>query len=155
MVSEGPTTAGAIQATDNSAPLNVGRLVLLAFVMLVAMFVLTLPVAQLDAFINRLLPNGGADVDLENTAKGLFTTAHFLAYIPFAFIWGARSDSMGKRKPFLLMGLVGQGVMYALMPFIPNLWLLYVARFVEGAFAIAVVSMLMTMALDMAPSTRR
>jgi MFS family permease len=123
--------------------------------MLVAMFVLTLPVAQLDDFVSRLLPNGGADTALANTAKGLFTTAHFAAYIPFAFIWGARSDSIGKRKPFLIVGLVGQGILYALMPLIPNIWLLYAARFVEGAFAIAVVSMLMTMALDMAPSTRR
>jgi DHA1 family tetracycline resistance protein-like MFS transporter len=145
----------SIPSTDDSAPLDVRRLVLLAFVMLVAMFVLTLPVAQLDDFVSRLLPNGGADASLANTAKGLFTTAHFAAYIPFAFIWGARSDSIGKRKPFLIMGLAGQGILYALMPFIPNIWLLYAARFVEGAFAIAVVSMLMTMALDMAPGTRR
>jgi MFS family permease len=148
-------TAAPTPATGEVAVLNIGRLVLLAAIMLVAMFVLTLPVAQLDDFVSRLLPNGGADSGLENTAKGLFTTAHFAAYIPFAFIWGARSDSSGKRKPFLLMGLLGQGILYALMPFVPNIWLLYAARFVEGAFAIAVVSMLMTMALDMAPSTRR
>ena len=142
-------------AAGDVARLNVGQLVLLAFVMLVAMFVLTLPVAQLDGFVGRLLPNGGADSGLTNTAKGLFTTAHFAAYIPFAFIWGARSDAAGKRKPFLLIGLVGQGVLYSLMPFAPNIWFLYAARFIEGTFAIAVVSMLMTMALDMAPSARR
>ncbi len=135
--------------------LNVGQLILLAVVMLVAMFTLTLPVAQLDGFVGRLLPEGGANLGLENTAKGLFTTFHFAAYIPFAFVWGALSDRRGKRKPFLLMGVVGQGVMYFIIPYVPNIWLLYLARFIEGSFAIAVVSMLMTMALDMAPSSRR
>lgn len=135
--------------------LDVPQLILLAGVMLVAMFTLTLPVAQLDEFVSRLLPDGGANLDLENTAKGLFTTFHFLAYIPFAFVWGALSDRQGRRKPLLLMGLVGQGVMYFLLPYAPNIWVLYAARFIEGSFAIAVVSMLMTMALDMAPRTRR
>ena len=120
-----------------------------------SMFVLILPVAQLDEFVSRFLPNGGEDLALVNTAKGLYSTMHFAAYIPFAFIWGALSDRRGSRKPFLLMGLVGQGVMYAIIPYVPNLWMLYAARFVEGIFAIAVVSMLMTMAVDMAPANRR
>jgi MFS family permease len=123
--------------------------------MLAAMFVLILPVAQLDEFVSSFLPDGGADLALENTAKGLYSTAHFAAYIHFAFIWGALSDRRGSRKPFLLMGLIGQGVMYAVIPFVPNLWTLYAARFIEGIFAIAVVSMLMTMAVDMAPANRR
>jgi DHA1 family tetracycline resistance protein-like MFS transporter len=135
--------------------LDMRQLVLLAGTMLAAMFTLILPVAQLDEFVSRLLPDGGADLALENTAKGLFSTAHFAAYIPFAFIWGALSDRRGSRKPFLLMGLLGQGVMYAIIPFVPNIWALYAARFVEGIFAIAVVSMLMTMAVDMAPANRR
>jgi MFS transporter, DHA1 family, tetracycline resistance protein len=117
------------------------------------MMVLTLPVAQLEEFVGRVMP--GEDIALESTAKGFFQTAHYLAYIPFAFIWGALSDRSGRRKPFLLIGLLGQGVMYALLPLIDNLWLLYLARFVEGTFSIAVVSMLMTMALDIAPSNRR
>jgi MFS family permease len=123
--------------------------------MFVAMMVLTLPVAQLDRFVSRLLPDGGADLALENTAKGFFQTAHFLAYIPFAFIWGALSDRSGKRKPILLIGMSGQAIMYFFIPFIDNIWLLYAARFIEGTFGIAVVSMLMTMALDIAPPARR
>jgi len=102
-----------------------------------------------------LLPGGGADIDLANTAKGLFVSAHFAAYIPFAFLWGGLSDRNGKRKPFLLMGLVGQAVMFFLMPLIGDIWLLYAARFIEGAFSIATVSMLMTIALDTAPAGRR
>ena len=74
-----PTVASA-------GKLNVRQLTLLVIGMFVAMLVLTLPVAQLDAFVSRLLPDGGQDLDLENTAKGFFTTAHFAAYIPFAFI---------------------------------------------------------------------
>jgi MFS transporter, DHA1 family, tetracycline resistance protein len=148
------------EMTPGAAPgavtkLNGRQLALLAFTMLVAMLTLTLPVAQLDQFVSRLLPGGGADLALENTAKGLFSTAHFAAYIPFAFIWGALSDRRGKRKPYLLLGLVGQGIMYAFIPLMPNIWLLYAARFIEGTFSIAVVSMLMTMAVDMAPANRR
>jgi MFS family permease len=135
--------------------LNLPQLLLLAGIMLVAMFTLTLPVAQLDVFVSRLLPDGGANLDLEKTAKGLFSTFHFLAYIPFAFLWGALSDRQGRRKPFLLMGLLGQAAMYFVMPNVPNIWLLYLARFIEGAFSIAVVTILMTMALDMAPRARR
>lgn len=135
--------------------INMKQLGLLAGAMFVAMLTLTLPVAQLEEFIDRLLPNGGEDVALTTTAKGFFQTAHFLAYIPFAFIWGALSDRSGKRKPILLAGLLGQAVMFSLMPFVGDLWLLYVARFIEGTFSIAVVSMLMTMALDHAPAGRR
>jgi MFS family permease len=146
---------GAVPTAAAVEKLNVKQLVLLAGTMLAAMFVLILPVAQLDEFVSRLLPEGGADLALANTAKGLFSTAHFAAYIPFAFIWGALSDRRGSRKPFLLMGLLGQAVMYAIIPYVPNIWALYAARFVEGIFAIAVVSMLMTMAVDMAPANRR
>lgn len=135
--------------------LNVRQLVLLAATMFVAMLVLTLPVAQLEEFVGRLLPGGGDDVALENTAKGLFVTAHFAAYIPFAFIWGAASDRRGRRRPFLLAGLIGQAIMYLLLPLVGNIWLLYLARFVEGTFSIAVVTMLMTMAVDIAPAARR
>ena len=140
---------------EEKSTLNVRQLVLLVIAMFVAMMVLTLPVAQIDRFVSRLLPDGGADLALENTAKGFFQTAHFLAYIPFAFIWGALSDRSGKRKPFLLIGMAGQAVMYFLIPLIGDIWLLYAARFIEGIFGIAVVSMLMTMALDIAPAARR
>ena len=147
------------QAVDSAQAdptrLNVGQLGLLVAGMFAAMLTLTLPVAPLEEFVGRLLPNGGADLELENTAKGLFQTMHFLAYIPFAFIWGALSDRSGRRKPFLLMGLLGQGIMFGLMPLVDNIWLLYAARFVEGIFSIAVVSMLMTMTLDIAPPGRR
>jgi MFS family permease len=144
-----------MQAQSSAPPskLNVRRLVLLALSMFGAMMVLTLPVAQLEEFVGRVLP--ADDLMLDSTAKGFFQTAHYLAYIPFAFIWGALSDRSGKRKPFLVAGLVGQGIMYILMPLIGNLWLLYAARFIEGIFSIAVVSMLMTMALDLAPPQKR
>ncbi|HKP54056.1 MAG TPA: MFS transporter [Chloroflexia bacterium] len=149
------TLSGGDIAVPAQTRLNVRQLVLLVIAMFVAMMVLTLPVAQLDRFVSRLLPDGGADLALENTAKGFFQTAHFLAYIPFAFIWGALSDRSGKRKPILLIGMSGQAVMYFLIPFIDNIWLLYAVRFIEGTFGIAVVSMLMTMALDIAPPARR
>ncbi|MEO8288814.1 MAG: MFS transporter [Chloroflexota bacterium] len=155
MQAQGIKTADNLTVPGEVTRLNVSQLVLLATVMLAAMFTLTLPVAQLDGFVSRLLPNGGVDVDLRNTAKGFYSTAHFIAYIPFAFVWGALSDRRGTRKPFLLMGLIGQGIMYFILPLSPNIWLLYAGRFIEGIFAIAVVSMLMTMALDMAPSKRR
>jgi DHA1 family tetracycline resistance protein-like MFS transporter len=147
------TLPARAEAAPAQAQLNVRQLLLLVLTMFVAMMVLTLPVAQLDKFVGRLLPEGEAG--FENTAKGFFQTAHFLAYIPFAFIWGALSDRSGKRKPILLLGMAGQAVMYLLIPLVGNVWLLYAARFIEGIFAIAVVSMLMTMALDLAPVAKR
>src|SRR5215210_7910096 len=102
--------------------LNGRQLALLAVALFVAMVTLTLPVAQLGEFVGRLLPGGGSDLALGNTAKGLFVTSHFAAYIPFAFLWGALSDRRGKRKTILLIGLLGQGVMFFLMPFVGNIW---------------------------------
>ena len=148
------TTLPASQASTVEK-VNRRQLLLLATSMFVAMLTLTLPVVQVQEFVGRLLPGGGNDLDLANTAKGLFVSAHFAAYIPFAFLWGGLSDRNGKRKPFLLMGMVGQAVMFFLMPFVGDIWLLYAARFVEGAFSIATVSMLMTIAVDTAPAGKR
>src|SRR5687767_10315647 len=94
----------APQATPEGK-VNTRQLLLLATAMFAAMLTLTLPVVQVQEFVSRLLPGGGVDLDLANTAKGLFVSAHFAAYIPFAFLWGGLSDRSGKRKPFLLMGL--------------------------------------------------
>ena len=148
-----PTLTSSLATGEDKV--NTRQLLLLATSMFVAMLTLTLPVVQVQEFVSRLLPGGGADLDLANTAKGLFVSAHFAAYIPFAFLWGGLSDRSGKRKPILLMGLTGQAVMFFLMPLIGDLWLLYAARFVEGAFSIATVSMLMTIALDTAPAGKR
>ena len=148
-------TTRPTSAQPQTEKVNTRQLLLLATSMFAAMLTLTLPVVQVQEFVGRLLPGGGGDLDLANTAKGLFVSAHFAAYIPFAFLWGGLSDRNGKRKPFLLMGLAGQAVMFSLMPLIGDLWLLYAARFVEGAFSIATVSMLMTIALDTAPASKR
>ncbi|HUP28274.1 MAG TPA: MFS transporter [Chloroflexia bacterium] len=135
--------------------MNRRQLFMLAASMFAAMVTLTLPVVQVQEFVGRLLSGDSTGTDLVNTAKGLFVSAHFAAYIPFAFVWGGLSDRRGKRKPFLLIGLLGQALMFLLMPLINDLWLLYAARFVEGAFSIATVSMLMTIALDTAPPSKR
>lgn len=128
------------------------RLPLVAAVMFVAMVCLTLPVAQLDPFMARLVPQGA--LGYERTAKSFFVTAHFLAYVLFAFLWGALSDRIGRRKPFIVLGLAGGAVFYLLFTIITDLPLLYLARFIEGGFSVMAVSLIMTSGLDLAPPGR-
>ncbi len=128
------------------------RLVLVAAVMFVAMVCLTLPVAQLDRFMARLVPSEAAGY--ERTAKSFFVTAHFLAYVVFAFLWGALSDRIGRRKPFIVLGLTAGSVFYLAFTLITDLPLLYLARFIEGGFSVMAVSLIMTSGLDIAPSGR-
>ena len=65
------------------------------------MMSLTLPVAQLDHFMQRFVPESH---EYARTAKSFFVTAHFLAYVLLALLWGALSDRLGRRKPVYLVG---------------------------------------------------
>lgn len=58
---------------------------------------------------------------------GIFSMAQFF----FAPIWGKVSDRIG-RKPVLLIGLVGTIAGYLLMGFAHALWILFVARLIDG-----------------------
>jgi len=58
---------------------------------------------------------------------GIFSMAQFF----FAPVWGKISDRIG-RKPVLLIGLIGTIAGYLLMGFAGALWVLFVARLIDG-----------------------
>lgn len=58
---------------------------------------------------------------------GIFSMAQFF----LAPVWGKVSDRVG-RKPVLLIGLVGTVAGYLLMGFAGALWMLFVARLIDG-----------------------
>lgn len=139
------------EVTLNTHPLR-GQIFALAAIMFLAMMSLTLPIAQLDHFMARFVPESQ---EYARTAKSFFVTAHFLAYVLLALLWGALSDHLGRRKPFIVAGLAGSAAMYLLLTTIDSLPFLYVARFVDGSFSVMAVSLLMSAALDAAGTARR
>lgn len=68
---------------------------------------------------------------------GLLAATYTLSLFLFAPLWGRLSDRGGRWR-FLILGLSGYAVMYALLAFVSDLTLLYVGRFLSGAFASAV-----------------
>ncbi|WP_456475844.1 MFS transporter [Candidatus Pyrohabitans sp.] len=81
---------------------------------------------------------------------GMFVAVNLIAYAVFALVWGAVSDRMGRRKPFILVGLLGNSVMLLLQANAPNLAFLMLFRFIEGIFTVMVYSIAMAMVLDIA-----
>ncbi len=85
---------------------------------------------------------------------GMFVAVNLIAYAIFALVWGAVSDRMGRRKPFIVYGLLGNSLMLFLQANAPNLELLMLFRFIEGIFTVMVYSIAMAMVLDIAGSGR-
>ena len=86
---------------------------------------------------------------------GVFLFAEMVAYIIFAPVWGHLSDRRGKRGHYVVLGLGVSSILFALMPLVPNYWVLLGLRFVQGAFTVAAWSLAMTMALDWAVASER
>jgi MFS family permease len=124
------------------------QVVLLASVVFMAMFNLTLVSPVLPEFVKDRF-------ETTDLAIGLFTSAEMIAYIIFAPIWGVLSDRRERRVPFVVMGLGMSAVFFVIMPLINVFWLLVAIRFVQGAFTVAAWSLAMTMALDWAGEENR
>jgi MFS family permease len=71
--------------------------------------------------------NLGASPAVATTILGLFSFGQFLS----SPIWGRLSDRFG-RKPMLVLSLAGQTASYVLLAFSENLWLLALARGMNG-----------------------
>jgi DHA1 family tetracycline resistance protein-like MFS transporter len=134
-----PETISPASPTD--APRS--AIVVPCLFLLVAMFNLTLVVAGLKEFIIDDL--GGTVVHAT-----LFFSVETLAYLIFAPLWGLASDRLATRKPFIVFGFLGSGLMYALFGVIDNLELLLVLRFVQGSLSVMGWSILMASVLDWA-----
>ncbi|QRG66798.1 MFS transporter [Brevibacillus choshinensis] len=68
---------------------------------------------------------------------GLAISVFSVASLFASSIWGAVSDRIG-RRPVLIFGVVGYGVVSALLPWAPNVAVLLMFRFLAGMMAAAV-----------------
>lgn len=116
--------------------------------LMVAMFNLTLVVAGLKEFILD---------DLGGTVRHatLFFSVETFAYLIFAPLWGLVSDRLGVRKPFIVLGFLGSGLLYALFAVLQDVDLLLALRFVQGALSVMGWSILMASVLDWADGPHR
>jgi MFS family permease len=133
--------------------------VLLAAIVLMAMFNLTMVSPVLPEFIDERFgetdDEGNESASISKAAIGVFTGMEMIAYVIFAPIWGVVSDRYANRRTFALVGLAVSAPLFALMPSIHNFPALVAMRFVQGAFTVAAWSLAMTMALDWAGAENR
>lgn len=109
-------------------------------------------------FAQVLLYPGVADTVARLGAGGLdastwFLSVEFVAFVCFAGPWGALSDRVGRRVPFLVLGAIGGAIGYAAIALfggrLPFAGVLAI-RFGQGALTVAAFSVAMTMLMDLA-----
>jgi MFS family permease len=105
------------------------------------MFNLTLVVAGLKELVIE---------DLGGTVRdaSLFFSVETFAYIIFAPVWGAVSDRLGRRKPFVVIGFLGSALIYAYYGVVDSVGLLLALRFVQGALTVMGWSLVMAHMMD-------
>jgi multidrug resistance protein len=93
--------------------------------------------------------NLGATPLVATTIIGTFAIGQFLA----TPIWGRLSDRFG-RKPVLVISLIGQALSYAMLAFADNLWMMAVARSLNGLMS-GNLSVAMAYVTDVTPMEKR
>jgi len=101
----------------------------------------------LDETVSAL---GGGESILAGT---WFLVAEFGAFVVCAVLWGVISDSLGSRRPLVVLGATGGAVSYLAVAFAPRVGLGFGAvlllRVVGGAFTIGAFSLSITMLMDL------
>jgi len=113
-----------------------------------AMFNLTLIVPAIKELVLDEL--GGTITD-----GALFFTVEMVAYLVFAPIWGALSDRVGRRRPFIVAGFAIAGAVYLAYLRVDSIPALLALRFVQGAAAIAGWSTTLALLFDSAGERNR
>ncbi|MHA1551617.1 MAG: MFS transporter [Candidatus Heimdallarchaeaceae archaeon] len=85
----------------------------------------------------------------------LYDTVLYISYLIFGIITGFVSDILGKRKMFILIGSIGSALFSWLLTVSPNLSILLVFRFLQGAFTVLAWQTFMTLVLDLSSPTSR
>jgi MFS transporter, DHA1 family, multidrug resistance protein len=93
------------------------------------------------------LPFLSRHIGASTVEMGLALSVFAVAQLLSSSLWGAVSDSVG-RRPVLIAGIVGYGVSSALLGFAPNVAVLLVLRFLAGLFASAVMPSSLALASD-------
>lgn len=96
-----------------------------------------------------LAVNLGASSTVATTILGMFALGQFIG----TPIWGRLSDRYG-RKPVLVLSLAGQAISYLILVFADNLWLLALARGMNGLMS-GNLSVAMAYVADITPVERR
>lgn len=107
----------------------------------------------LDGLIAALGAPGGVRAGM------WFLVAEVAAFVVFAVVWGAASDSLGRRTPLVGGGALGGAATYLLLPQLPALGVdfggVLLLRAVGGAFTIGAFSLSITMLMDLAGGNGR
>lgn len=82
-----------------------------------------------------------------------FLVAEFAAFVAFATVWGAASDSLGRRIPLIIAGAIGGGCAYLFLATLPALGIGFtgalLVRVLGGALTIGAFSLSITMLMDL------
>jgi len=101
----------------------------------------------LDGLIAALGAPGGVRAGM------WFLVAEVAAFVVFAVVWGAVSDSLGRRTPLVVVGALGGAGCYLLLAQLPALGVgfggVLLLRAVGGAFTIGAFSLSITMLMDL------
>lgn len=100
-----------------------------------------------------ILPLYAARFDATPTTIGLLVASFSLAQLVFAPAWGRLSDRIG-RKPVLVASLVGTALASLLTGLAGSLWVLFLARILDGVSG-ASVSVAQAAVTDVAPPAER
>jgi len=86
-------------------------------------------------------------------ASTWFLAAEFLAFVLAVGAWGAASDAVGRRRPFVAAGAVGGAAGYVLLallgPTQPAFELVLLVRFLQGLATVGAFSLAMSMLADL------
>ena len=101
--------------------------------------------------IAELVEALGASSDID--AGAVFIATEFVGYVAFAGVWGAASDSSGRRVPFVVLASAVACLAYLGVAFSPRAGLPFVAtlavRFVQGAATVGAFSLSLTTLMDL------
>lgn len=92
---------------------------------------------------------------LSNRAMTPFLTIHAMAFLLVGLAAGVWSDRLGRRTPFIALGMAGSGAVTVLLPWIGSWPVLLGARALDGLFGAVALAGLMARVVDASDSRTR
>ena len=86
---------------------------------------------------------------LTNAESSPFMSVPSIANLLFGIAIGLWSDRTGRRVPMLALGLIGSGICFSLLPYIPSWHAMLGLRFLEGTFSVMASTLVFARALDL------
>jgi len=125
---------------------NRKNLLILSFTLVVVMLGYGIIMPIIPFYIEKLGASG--------RELGLLTASSAFMQMIFAPIWGSLSDRVG-RKPVILIGVMGYGLTMLLFGLASQLWMLFVARVLNGVLSSATLPTSMAFISDNTPENER